>query len=119
MKKILLPIFIVFTALLMVSCEQNDARKIIGHTYECNTSAGWETMYFSPSGSVQLKGTMTGERYETSNLTYDIFENTVEIRYDYSSFWKDEYKGTLLGTMIYHPEEDRLYYGSLVYHRSH
>lgn len=122
MKKL----FLLFLAVVMMlgfsSCEnQGEARAIVGHSYQMyNSASDWETLYFSPSGTVQLTFCNQGTTSSYTHLTYKIQNCNVEVYYDYSDFWKDTARGQLLGAFSYLPDQDCLIGSNNgVYYRLH
>ena len=118
MKKLLSIFLITLSVLVFTGCESNNAKQIIGHTYAwVGSSTQMLSVYFSPSGSAVVHIVNGNDYSDTPHYIYDIIGNNVEIRYDYSYYWKDEYQGTIYLHLTYYPEEDVLRYMEDVLYR--
>lgn len=118
MKKLLSILLITISVFIFTSCESNNAKQIIGHTYAMvESSTNMLSIYFSPSGSAVVHLIQDGVSSNTPHYIYHIKGNTVEICCNYSNYWKEEYQGTIVLALTYHPEEDALYYITDVLYR--
>lgn len=119
MKRILPLTFIILSAFIFTGCTNNNAKSIIGHTYAwVGSSTEMLSIYFSPSGHAVIHSISGNESFNTSHFIYNIEGYTVEICYDYSDYWVEDAKGTIIMALTYNPDDDTLRYLGDVLHRA-
>jgi len=95
----------------------DSAVSVKGHTYKYTSARNYISYYFATSGTCTYTSSVDGKFLSTSNLTYRIDENNVDVYTDNSSYWQESKRNTLLYHMVYLPSSDALTWENLVYNR--
>ncbi len=95
----------------------NSAVSIKGHTYKYTNNSNYISLYFATNGTCTYTSSMNGEFLSTSNLTYRIDDNNVDIYTDNSSYWQESRRNTLLYHMVYLSSSDALTWENIVFKR--
>lgn len=119
-------LLILATTIVVAGCSKNEptytpssnsATSIKGHTYKYTNGNNYSSFYFATNGICTYTSSVNGEFLSTSNLTYRIDDNNVDIYADNSSYWQESKRNTLLFHMVYSPSSDALTWEGLVFKR--
>jgi len=107
MKKFLAILSVVF-AFVMTSCSDMN-HPIVGHTYGVSEGSEFLSFYFSAKKTclVQVNSSSTGA-VNSSHFTYEIDGTSVDIYYDNSEEWIEEYRGDLAWHLSYNSSNNTL-----------
>ena len=121
-------LLILAAAIVTAGCSKNEPTytpssnaksipSVKGHTYKYTNNSNYISLYFATNGTCAYTSSMNGEVLSTSNLTYRIDDNNVDIYTDNSSYWQESKRNTLLYHMVYLPTSDALTWENLVFNR--
>ncbi len=125
-KKRLIYLLILAASIVAVGCSNNEptytsssesALSVIGHTYKYKSNSNYISYYFASSGTCTYTSYVNGEYFSTSNLTYKIDDNNVDVYTDNSSNWQTSKRNMLLYHLVYLPSSDALSWENLVFNR--
>lgn len=125
-KKRLIYLFILTASIVAAGCSNNEptytsssksAPSVKGHTYKYRSNNNYISYYFATSGTCTYTYSVNGEFFSTSNLTYRIDDNNVDVYTDNSSNWQANKRNMLLYHLVYLPSSDALTWESLVFNR--
>lgn len=86
----------------------DSASTVKGHTYKYTKGSDYISMYFASNHVCSYRASVNGTSVSTSNLTYMIDGNNVDVYTDNSTYWLENKRNTLLFHMIYSPSSDCL-----------
>ncbi len=95
----------------------DSASTVKGHTYKYTKGSDYISMYFASNHVCSYRASVDGMFVSTSNFTYIIDENNVDVYTDNSTYWQENKRNVLLYHMIYSPSSDCLTWESLVFYR--
>lgn len=117
-------LFVLATAIVVSGCTNQvneppvkTADAIKGHTYMSSDGTNYIKFYFASNYVCVLDAKTSGQDVRTSNLTYVIDGNNVDIYRDNSTYWQEHVRGTLVYHMIYYPADDVLMLEDFIFER--